>query len=81
MTTIGGLRKLRHCGGVLLDWIVTFTAAISINGAISYGPARLALYNLVRLGVTVQLVPEQARFLRAPADPDAGVPGGLHGQF
>lgn len=34
MKTIGGLRKLRHCGGDLVDWIVTFTAAA---------------YNLVRL--------------------------------
>jgi transposase len=34
MKTIGGLRKLRHCGGELVDWIVTFTAVA---------------YNLVRL--------------------------------
>ena len=34
MKTIGGLRKLRHSGGELVDWIVTFTAAA---------------YNLVRL--------------------------------
>jgi transposase len=34
MKTIGGLRKLRHRGGELVDWIVTFTAAA---------------YNLVRL--------------------------------
>jgi transposase len=34
MKTIGGLRKLRHRGGDLVDWIVTFTAAA---------------YNLVRL--------------------------------
>jgi len=34
MKTIGGLRKLRHSGGDLVDWIVTFTAAA---------------YNLVRL--------------------------------
>jgi transposase len=34
MKTVGGLRKLRHCGGELVDWIVTFTAAA---------------YNLVRL--------------------------------
>jgi hypothetical protein len=27
MQTIGGLRKLRHCGGEQVDWIVTFTAA------------------------------------------------------
>jgi transposase len=27
MKTIGGLRKLRHRGGELVDWIVTFTAA------------------------------------------------------
>jgi len=34
MKTIGGLRKLRHCGGERVDWIVTFTAAA---------------YNLIRL--------------------------------
>jgi hypothetical protein len=34
MKTIGGLRKVRHCGGELVDWIVTFTAAA---------------YNLIRL--------------------------------
>jgi transposase len=34
MKTVGGLRKLRHCGGDRVDWIVTFTAAA---------------YNLVRL--------------------------------
>jgi transposase len=34
MKTVGGLRKLRHRGGVLVDWIVTFTAAA---------------YNLIRL--------------------------------
>lgn len=34
MKTIGGLRKLRHCGGERVDWIMTFTAAA---------------YNLVRL--------------------------------
>ncbi|HUE88243.1 MAG TPA: IS5 family transposase [Vicinamibacterales bacterium] len=27
MKTVGGLRKLRHRGGELIDWIVTFTAA------------------------------------------------------
>src|SRR5919112_1645294 len=27
MKTVGGLRKLRHRGGGLVDWIVTFTAA------------------------------------------------------
>jgi len=27
MKTVGGLRKLRHRGGELVDWIVTFTAA------------------------------------------------------
>ena len=32
--TVGGLRKLRHRGGDLIDWIVTFTAAA---------------YNLIRL--------------------------------
>ena len=26
MKTVGGLRKLRHRGGALVDWIVTFTA-------------------------------------------------------
>ena len=34
MKTIGGLRKLRHRGGELVDWIMTFTAAA---------------YNLIRL--------------------------------
>jgi len=34
MKTVGGLRKLRHCGTDRVDWIVTFTAAA---------------YNLVRL--------------------------------
>ena len=34
MKTVGGLRKLRHRGGELVDWIVTFAAAA---------------YNLVRL--------------------------------
>ena len=34
MKTVGGLRKLRHRGGDLVDWIMTFTAAA---------------YNLVRL--------------------------------
>jgi transposase len=34
MKTIGGLRKLRHCGGERVDWVVTFTAAA---------------YNMVRL--------------------------------
>jgi len=34
MKTVGLLRKLRHRGGELVDWIVTFTAAV---------------YNLVRL--------------------------------
>jgi len=27
MKTVGGLRKLRHCGGELVDWNVTFAAA------------------------------------------------------
>jgi hypothetical protein len=27
MKTVGGPRKLRHRGGELVDWIVTFTAA------------------------------------------------------
>lgn len=34
MTTVGGLRKLRHRGGERVDWIVIFTAAA---------------YNLIRL--------------------------------
>jgi transposase len=34
MKTVGGLRKLRHRGGLLVDWVVTFAAAA---------------YNLVRL--------------------------------
>src|SRR5579862_876621 len=34
MKTVGGLRKLRHCGGELVDWQVTFAAAA---------------YNLIRL--------------------------------
>ena len=34
MKTVGGLRKLRHRGGELVDWIVTFAAAA---------------YNLIRL--------------------------------
>ena len=34
LKTVGGLRKLRHRGGELVDWIVTFTAAA---------------YNLIRL--------------------------------
>jgi transposase len=34
MKTVGGLRKLRHRGGLLVDWVVTFTAAA---------------YNLIRL--------------------------------
>ena len=27
MKTVGGLRKLRHRGGELVDWVVTFAAA------------------------------------------------------
>ena len=34
MKTISGLRKLRHRGGELVDWILTFTGAA---------------YNLIRL--------------------------------
>ena len=34
MKTVGGLRKLRHRGGELVDWMITFTAAA---------------YNLVRM--------------------------------
>jgi len=29
MKTVGGLRKLRHCGGEIVDWQVTFAAAAS----------------------------------------------------
>jgi len=29
MKTVGGLRKLRHCGGEIVDWNVTFAAAAS----------------------------------------------------
>jgi hypothetical protein len=32
MKTIGGLRKLRHRGGPLVDWVFTFTAAVYIIG-------------------------------------------------
>ena len=28
MKTVGGLRKLRHRGGPLVEWIFTFTAAV-----------------------------------------------------
>jgi hypothetical protein len=44
MKTVGGLRKLRHCSGERVDWIVTFTAA-------AYNPVDTlaAAYNLVRL--------------------------------
>ena len=38
MKTVGGLRKLRHRGGALIDWVVTFAAAA---------------YNLVRLRTLV----------------------------
>jgi hypothetical protein len=34
MKTVGGLRKLRHRGGALVEWVFTFTAAA---------------YNIVRL--------------------------------
>ena len=34
MKTVGGLRKLRHRGGLLVDWMMTFAAAA---------------YNLIRL--------------------------------
>ena len=40
MKTVGGLRKLRHRGGLLVDWIVTFAAAG---------------YNLVRIGNLLRL--------------------------
>ena len=42
MKTVGGLRKLRHRGGALVDWIVTFAAAA---------------YNLVRLRSLVATCP------------------------
>ena len=42
MKTVGGLRKLRHRGGVVVDWIVTFAAAA---------------YNLVRLRTLVATCP------------------------
>ena len=42
MKTVGGLRKLRHRGGALVDWIVTFAAAA---------------YNLVRLRTLVVTCP------------------------
>jgi transposase len=41
MKTVGGLRKLRHRGGALVDWIVTFTAAA---------------YNLIRLRTLLSAV-------------------------
>ena len=42
MKTVGGLRKLRHRGGALVDWNVTFAAAA---------------YNLVRLRTLVAMSP------------------------
>ncbi len=42
MKTVGGLRKLRHRGGALADWTVTFSAAA---------------YNLVRLRTLVATRP------------------------
>ena len=42
LKTVGGLRKLRHRGGPLVDWIVTFAAAA---------------YNLVRLRTLVATCP------------------------
>ena len=42
MKTVGGLRKLRHRGGELVDWIMTFTAAI---------------YNLVRMNNLLAVTP------------------------
>ena len=42
LKTVGGLRKLRHRGGALVDWIVTFAAAA---------------YNLVRLRTLVATCP------------------------
>ena len=42
LKTVGGLRKLRHRGGALADWIVTFAAAA---------------YNLVRLRTLVVACP------------------------
>ena len=48
MKTVGGLRKLRHRGGALVDWIVTFTAAA---------------YNLVRLRTLLARRWESGHFL------------------
>ena len=42
LKTVGGLRKLHHRGGALVDWIVTFAAAA---------------YNLVRLRSLVATCP------------------------
>ena len=42
LKTVGGLRKLRHRGGALVDWIVTFAAAA---------------YNLVRMRTLVVTCP------------------------
>ena len=42
LKTVGGLRKLRHRGGALVDWIVTFAAAA---------------YNLVRMRTLVATCP------------------------
>ena len=42
LKTVGGLRKLRHRGGALVDWIVTFAAAA---------------YNLVRMRTVVVTCP------------------------
>ena len=42
LKTVGGLRKLRHRGGALVDWVVTFAAAA---------------YNLVRLRTLVATCP------------------------
>ena len=42
LKTVGGLRKLRHRGDALVDWVVTFAAAA---------------YNLVRLRTLVATCP------------------------
>ena len=46
LKTVGGLRKLRHRGRVLVDWIVTFAAAA---------------YNLVRMRTLVVTCPQRHR--------------------
>ena len=48
MKTVGGLRKLRHRGGELVDWIVTFTAAAynlvrTMTDGVGVGPILMGL--------------------------------------